>query len=69
MEDSFPLKQTPETPAFVYNLNEIRKKAKLLSQIKAKSNCKILYSVKTIALVQDIRGNEILGWFFRKFFF
>ena len=69
MEDSFPLKQTVGTPAFIYNLSEVKKRVKLLSQIKNKSNCKILYSVKPLPPVQDLRGNGIFGWFFCKFFF
>ena len=34
MEDSFLLEQTAETPAFVYNLSEVKKRARLLSQSK-----------------------------------
>ncbi len=69
MEDSFPLKQTPETPAFVYNLSEVRKRAKLLSQVKAKASCKILYSVKPLPLYRVLEEMEYLDGFSVSSFF
>ena len=69
MEDFFPLKQTPETPAFVYNLSEVKKRAKLLSQVKNKSNCKILYSVKPLPLYRVLEEMESLDGFSVSSFF
>ena len=69
MEDFFPLKQTPETPAFVYNLSEVKKRAKLLSQVKDKSNCKVLYSVKPLPLYRVLEEMESLDGFSVSSFF
>ena len=69
MKDSFPLKQTAETPAFIYNLSEVKKRAKLLSQIKNKSNCKILYSVKPLPLYRVLEEMESLDGFSVSSFF
>ena len=69
MEDSFPLKQTVGTPAFIYNLSEVKKRVKLLSQIKNKSNCKILYSVKPLPLYRILEEMESLDGFSVSSFF
>ena len=69
MEDSFPLKQPVETPAFIYNLSEVKKRVKLLSQIKNKLNCKILYSVKPLPLYRVLEEMESLDGFSVSSFF
>ena len=69
MEDSFPLEQTPETPAFVYNLSEVKKRVELLSQVKDKSNCKVLYSVKPLPLYRVLEEMESLDGFSVSSFF
>ncbi len=69
MEDSFLLEQTAETPAFVYNLSEVKKRTKLLSQVKNKSNCKILYSVKPLPLYRVLEEMKSLDGFSVSSFF
>ena len=69
MEGSFPLTQPPETPAFIYNLKEVKRRAKLLSQIKNKSNCKVLYSVKPLPLYRVLEEMESLDGFSVSSFF
>ena len=63
MKDSFRLEQMPETPAFVYNLSEVKKKMRFLFQIKDKSNCKILYSVKPLPLYRILEEMKSLDGF------
>ena len=51
MENSFPLKREPAaTPAFIYDLDEIRKRLDILRRIRDRSNCKVLYSLKALPL-------------------
>lgn len=51
MESSFPLNREPvATPAFVYDLGEIRKRLDILHRIRDRSNCKVLYSLKALPL-------------------
>ncbi len=69
MEGSFPLQQLSKTPAFIYNLGEVRKKVAFLSQIKNESNCKILYSVKPLPLYRILEEMESLDGFSVSSFF
>lgn len=51
MESSFLLKrESAATPAFVYDLGEIRKRLEILRLIRDRSNCKVLYSLKALPL-------------------
>ena len=51
MGSSFPLNREPSaTPAFVYDLGEIRKRLDVLCGIRNRSNCKVLYSLKALPL-------------------
>ncbi len=59
MRDSLLSKQEIiETPAFIYDLDKVREKAKFLYQIKKKVNCKILYSVKALPLYRVLKEIE-----------
>ena len=56
---SFLLKQKNiQTPAFVYDLDEINKKVKFLSKIKKRLNCKVLYSLKALPLTRILEEME-----------
>jgi len=56
MNFSSSLKQDiTNTPAFVYHLDQIEKKIKLLCQIRERSGCKILYSVKALPLCKVLK--------------
>jgi len=59
----FHIEKPDRTPAFIYNLDEIKKRATLLSQIKNKSNCKVFYSVKPLPLLRILEEMEFLEGF------
>ena len=69
MEDFLPIEQAARTPAFIYNLGEVKKRVTFLSQIKNKSNCKILYSVKPLPLFRVLEEMESLDGFSVSSFF
>jgi len=52
IEPPFHVEQPDRTPAFVYNLGEVKKRITFLSQIKNRSNCKVFYSVKPLPLLR-----------------
>ena len=64
MESSFLLKREPvATPAFVYDLGEIRKRLDILRRIRDRSSCKVLYSLKALPLCRILEEMDSLDGF------
>ena len=63
IEVPFRVEQLDRTPAFIYNLGELKKRITFLSEIKNKSNCKVLYSTKPLPLLRILEEMESLEGF------
>ena len=69
MEDSSSLEQLSKTPAFIYNLGEVKKRIAFLSQIRNELNCKFFYSVKPLPLYKVLEEMKPLDGFSVSSFF